>query len=160
MASAVWQKKKVWCRTEGVVYITQPKALKMQCSTPCLLLGCASALCPLNLFVPSWEMKAESTAEKSISSEASICSYFSLKTLLVFFLPRKDSERRPQSPEGKAHGSRHPYFASWTMFFFFFFFLNHVLRTVSREFRSWLSGNEPDWYPWGHSFDPWPHSVG
>ena len=28
------------------------------------------------------------------------------------------------------------------------------------EFLLWLSGNEPDWHPWGCGFDPWPLSVG
>ena len=24
----------------------------------------------------------------------------------------------------------------------------------------WLSDNEPDWYPWGSGFHPWPCSMG
>ena len=27
------------------------------------------------------------------------------------------------------------------------------------EFPLWLSGNKPDLYPWGHGFDPRPHSM-
>ena len=30
----------------------------------------------------------------------------------------------------------------------------------SLEFPSWLSGNEPDQYPWGCGFNPWPSSMG
>ena len=33
-------------------------------------------------------------------------------------------------------------------------------NTFILEFPSWLCNNEPDEYPWGHGFDPWPHSVG
>ena len=28
------------------------------------------------------------------------------------------------------------------------------------EFPLWLSGNEPNWYPWDCRFNPWPCSVG
>ena len=37
----------------------------------------------------------------------------------------------------------------------FFFFLRAIL-----EFLSWLGDNEPDYYPWGSGFEPWPPSVG
>ena len=29
-----------------------------------------------------------------------------------------------------------------------------------RDFLPRLSGNEPNWYPWGWGFDPWPRPVG
>ena len=50
-------------------------------------------------------------------------------------------------------------FGSW-------FEQNNVLNEYSSllrniwEFPSWLSTNEPDSYPWGCSFEPWPCSVG
>ena len=31
---------------------------------------------------------------------------------------------------------------------------------MEEEFPPWLSSKEPDWYPWGRMFDPWPSSVG
>lgn len=46
-----------------------------------------------------WEMKAESTVEKSLGYEANICSYSSLEAHLpVLFLPNGDSEVRPLKP--------------------------------------------------------------
>ena len=33
-------------------------------------------------------------------------------------------------------------------------------KNKKRRFPLWLSGNEPNWYPWGCRFDPWPRSVG
>ena len=35
-----------------------------------------------------------------------------------------------------------------------------MLERVFWEFPLWLSGNEPDYYPWGCGFNPWPHPVG
>ena len=35
-----------------------------------------------------------------------------------------------------------------------------IHKRVDEEFALRLSGNEPDWYPWGCGFDPWPPSVG
>ena len=33
-------------------------------------------------------------------------------------------------------------------------------KKKKQEFPLWLSGNEPNYYPRGHKFDPWPRSVG
>ena len=35
-----------------------------------------------------------------------------------------------------------------------------ILKSGRGEVPLWLSRNEPDWYPQGHRFVPWPHSVG
>ena len=33
-----------------------------------------------------------------------------------------------------------------------------IIKSISSlEFLSWLSGKEPDWYPWRCRFDLWPH---
>ena len=31
---------------------------------------------------------------------------------------------------------------------------------ISGGIPLWFSGNKSDWYPWGHGFDPWSHSMG
>ena len=36
----------------------------------------------------------------------------------------------------------------------------HLKKSSLLEFPLWLSGNDPDQYPRGHGFDPWPRSVG
>ena len=33
------------------------------------------------------------------------------------------------------------------------------LKIQPQEFLLWLRGNEPEQYPWGCGFDPWPHST-
>ena len=37
---------------------------------------------------------------------------------------------------------------------------NYFINKEKREFPSWLSRNESDYYPGGRRFHPWPLSVG
>ena len=49
--------------------------------------------------------------------------------------------------------SQHPSLQNFSISIYF-------IKISAGEFPSWLSGNEPDWYPWRRKFDPWPRSGG
>ena len=40
-----------------------------------------------------------------------------------------------------------------------FAFLRDISNNSNEEFPSWLSSDQPNSYPRGHGFNPWPYSV-